>query len=411
MASTNKFDKQVLDNSLGSNRAKFAQQESIAAPKTDNETEQLEVTSTEFTVHMNGKNFQMVEENGSLHFVDKNHGTGITIDKNGDTYIIAGPGGNGNACSGRLLVNSRGGQIVKSGNYTAEYTANTSNPAAGEGAASSTTKKSGKDASSTAAKSGSTDAKSETCYGDNTSEVFGDFNVNATNIHLQAADTLYLNADSKIVITAGKDGGGSMEIHAGELLHKLQTLRDEISSSHIKDGVPETTNIHYDPRSNTSSVGFHNFIQKISGDYKLEVGGSMNFSVLGLPNPNPVAFAKDAVTGDLTTKMQLSVLGGDFAVETTVGSILVKAGPELKFPGILLPGSLSVAAVGGTQISAGPDLSLPELVAGNISMQSLTGTSIDSTTNVDIKGTTGGNIESSTGDISILTTLGKIYLN
>ena len=410
MASTNKFDKQVLDSTLGTSRAKFAKQESIAAPKTDNETQEFEVTSTEYTIHMNGKNFQLIEENGSLHFVDKNHGTGITIDKNGDTYIISGPGGNGNACAGRLLINSRGGQLVKSGNFTAEYTANSNNSVNGEGSSSSTTKRGNKDATSTAAQSGSADAKSETCYGDNTCEVFGDFNVNATNIHLQATDTLYINADSKIVITAGKDGGGSMEIHAGELLHKVQTLRDEISSAHIRDGVPETTNIHYDPRSNTSSVGFHNRIEKISGDYKLEVGGSMNFSVLGLPNPNPVAFATDAATGDLTTKMQLSVLGGDFAVETTVGSVLVKAGPDLSFPGVLLPGSLSVAAAGGAQISAGPDLSLPELVAGNISMQSGTSTTIDATTSVDITGTTGVNIESP-GDISILSTAGKIYLN
>ena len=410
MASTNKFDKQVLDSALGTSRAKFAKQESIAAPKTDDETQEFEVTSTEYTIHMNGKNFQLIEENGSLHFVDKNHGTGITIDKNGDTYIISGPGGNGNACAGRLLINSRGGQLVKSGNFTAEYTANSNNSVNGEGSSSSTTKRGNKDATSTAAQSGSADAKSETCYGDNTCEVFGDFNVNATNIHLQATDTLYINADSKIVITAGKDGGGSMEIHAGELLHKVQTLRDEISSAHIRDGVPETTNIHYDPRSNTSSVGFHNRIEKISGDYKLEVGGSMNFSVLGLPNPNPVAFATDAATGDLTTKMQLSVLAGDFAVETTAGSLLVKAGPDLSFPGVLLPGSLSVAAAGGAQISAGPDLSLPELVAGNISMQSGTGTTIDATTSVDIKGTTGVNIESP-GDISILSTAGKIYLN
>ena len=410
MASTNKFDKQVLDSALGTSRAKFAKQESIAAPKTDDETQEFEVTSTEYTIHMNGKNFQLIEENGSLHFVDKNHGTGITIDKNGDTYIISGPGGNGNACAGRLLINSRGGQLVKSGNFTAEYTANSSNSVNGEGNSSSTTKKGNEDATSTAAQNGSADAKSETCYGDNTCEVFGDFNVNATNIHLQATDTLYINADSKIVITAGKDGGGSMEIHAGELLHKVQTLRDEISSAHIRDGVPETTNIHYDPRSNTSSVGFHNRIEKISGDYKLEVGGSMNFSVLGLPNPNPVAFATDAATGDLTTKMQLSVLGGDFAVETTVGSVLVKAGPDLSFPGVLLPGSLSVAAAGGAQFAAGPDLSFPELVAGNISMQSLTGTSIDSTTTVDIKGKTGVNIESP-ADISILSTAGKIYLN
>ena len=410
MASTNKFDKQVLDSALGTSRAKFAKQESIAAPKTDDETQEFEVTSTEYTIHMNGKNFQLIEENGSLHFVDKNYGTGITIDKNGDTYIISGPGGNGNACAGRLLINSRGGQLVKSGNFTAEYTANSSNSVNGEGSSSSTTKKGNEDSTSTAAQNGSADAKSETCYGDNTCEVFGDFNVNATNIHLQATDTLYINADSKIVITAGKDGGGSMEIHAGELLHKVQTLRDEISSAHIRDGVPETTNIHYDPRSNTSSVGFHNRIEKISGDYKLEVGGSMNFSVLGLPNPNPVAFATDAATGDLTTKMQLSVLGGDFAVETTVGSVLVKAGPDLSFPGVLLPGSLSVAAAGGAQFAAGPDLSFPELVAGNISMQSLTGTSIDSTTTVDIKGKTGVNIESP-GDISILSTAGKIYLN
>ena len=83
---------------------------------------------------MNGKNFQLIEENGSLHFVDKNHGTGITIDKNGDTYIISGPGGNGNACAGRLLINSRGGQLVKSGNFTLRNIPLTdSNPVNGEG--------------------------------------------------------------------------------------------------------------------------------------------------------------------------------------------------------------------------------------------------------------------------------------
>ena len=250
MASTNKFDKQVLDSALATSRAKFAKQESIAAPKTDDETQEFEVTSTEYTIHMNGKNFQLIEENGSLHFVDKNHGTGITIDKNGDTYIISGPGGNGNACAGRLLINSRGGQLVKSGNFTAEYTANSSNSVNGEGSSSSTTKKGNEDSTSTAAQNGSADAKSETCYGDNTCEVFGDFNVNATNIHLQATDTLYINADSKIVITAGKDGGGSMEIHAGELLHKVQTLRDEISSAHIRDGVAVTKFLYWIKNSN-----------------------------------------------------------------------------------------------------------------------------------------------------------------
>ena len=65
---------------------------------------------------------------------------------------------------------------------------------------------------------------------------------------------------------------------------------------------------------------------------------------------------------------------------------------------------------GGAQFAAGPDLSFPELAAGNISMQSGTGTTIDATTSVDIKGTTGVNIESP-GDISILSTAGKIYLN
>ena len=64
MAATNKFDKQVLDNIQGQNRAKFGQQESIAAPKTPDETEDVEVTR-EITVLMNGKRYQMVEENGS----------------------------------------------------------------------------------------------------------------------------------------------------------------------------------------------------------------------------------------------------------------------------------------------------------------------------------------------------------
>ena len=68
MAATNKFDKQVLDNIQGQNRAKFGQQESIAAPSTPDETEDVEVTR-EITVLMNGKRYQMVEENGSLHLL------------------------------------------------------------------------------------------------------------------------------------------------------------------------------------------------------------------------------------------------------------------------------------------------------------------------------------------------------
>ena len=120
--------------------------------------------------------------------------------------------------------------------------------------------------------------------------------------------------------------------------------------------------------------------------------------------------ATDAATGDLTTKMQLSVLGGDFAVETTAGSLLVKAGPDLSFPGVLLPGSCLLQQQAVLRSLLDQILSLPELTKGNISMQSGTSTTIDATTSVDITGTTGVNIESP-GDISILSTAGKIYLN
>lgn len=410
----NEFDSKVLDNLVptGSSRAKIGNRKSIAAPKTPDEEQDIEITR-EITVLINGKRFQLVDVDGDVHFANKDNGHGFALQKNGDVIVLAGPGGNGNACGGRFMINSKGGQLVKTGPVKTEITAAKTDPANGDGSSSSTHQKAGEDKTSTAG--GTADeAPAESCmvYGDSVKEVTGECTVNGKVVYIKATDVLYLEAGSKIILKTGaNEAGGAIEINTSELVHKVDTLRDEIKSSHIRDGVPETTNIHYDPRSNTSSVGFHNYIQKISGDYLLEVGGSMDFQVLGLPNPNPVAFAADAATGDLTTKMKLSVAGGDFAVESTAGSILVKAGPDLSFPGVLTPGSLSVAAAGGAQISAGPDLSLPEVVAGGISMGAGKGISLDAATDIDITGKTGVNVEATAGDISILTTAGKIYLN
>ena len=137
MAATNKFDKQVLDNIQGQNRAKFGQQESIAAPSTPDETEDVEVTR-EITVLMNGKRYQMVEENGSLFILlIRTMVQELPWTRMVTHILFLVLVEMDNACAGRLLVNARGGQLVKSGSYVAEYTANDSNPVNGEGNSSS----------------------------------------------------------------------------------------------------------------------------------------------------------------------------------------------------------------------------------------------------------------------------------
>ncbi len=398
MANTNDFDNQVLDNIVpgGSNRATMSStREPTPKPEDEKPPEKKDI---EFQVYMNGKNLQVAGRGKDIHFVNKEDASGLSITEDGNIIMVTGSGGSGNACGGKLLINSQNGQLIKSGAVVAEYTADTT------GDEGRQTKK-GEAEGTTAARENP--ARSVICYGDDVEEVLGEKSIKGENIHINATDTLYLEAGTKIVITSGKEGSGAVEIQAGELIHNVQTLIDNIKSAHMRIGVPETTNLQYDPRSNTSTIGLHSLNTNIAGDLIVGVGGRMRLNVTGATAPTPALLAKDP---NPTTGLGIDVAAGDFSLNTKLGSALFAIG-GIAFPDELKPGSFSMKATTGVGISAGELPKLPELSAGDVNISSLTSTTIDATTEVNVKALTGVTVETAAKDVAIKSVAGNVDID
>ena len=139
---------------------------------------------TEYTVLVNGERITLYTDKWGASLQDKLEGHGIHIQRNGDIALLSGKGGKGKACGGRMLVNTAGGQLIKSGTTVASYTASKNNAAEGEGSGNN-------DDEST--------AYSGMYWGAKTEEVKGTYTVNAQHIEL-VADTISLKGESKIII-------------------------------------------------------------------------------------------------------------------------------------------------------------------------------------------------------------------
>ena len=81
----------------------------------------------------------------------------------------------------------------------------------------------------------------------------------------------------------------------------------------MRIGVPETTNLQYDPRSNTSTIGLHSLNTNIAGDLIVGVGGRMRPNVTGATAPTPALLAKDP---NPTTGLGIDVATGNFSLNT-----------------------------------------------------------------------------------------------
>lgn len=398
MANANDFDNKVLDNIVpgGSNRATMSStREESPKPEDEKPPEKKDI---EFQVYVNGKNLQIAGRGNDIHFVNKGDAAGLSIMEDGNIIMVTGSGGSGNACGGKLLINSQNGQLIKSGTQYAEYSAET---VGDEGKQS----KKGDAEGTTAATENP--ARSVICYGDDVEEILGEKSIKGQTIHINATDTLYLEAGTKIVLTSGKEGSGAIEINAGELIHNVQTLIDNIKSTHMRIGVPETTNIQYDPRSNTSTIGLHSLNTNIAGDLIVGVGGRMRVNVAGVTAPTPALLAKDP---NPTTGLGIDVAIGNFSLNTKLGSALFAIG-GIAFPDELKPGSFSMKATTGVGISAGAVPELPELSVGDVNISSLTSTTIDATTEVNVKALTGVTLETAAKDIKIKSILGNVDID
>jgi hypothetical protein len=284
----------------------FEKRETTVPPSTPDE-EQGPVT-TEITVLVAGKRYTLTDDGGDLEIRNKLNGMGISIQENGDIMMLSGSGGNGKACGGRFIVNSKGGQLIKSGSLVAEYTGNSN----------SSTKGGGSDESSTAGKNET--AKSEICYGDSITEVHGEVRIKGTNIVLEAADVLSLIGKSSVLIQAGPNGGGELRINAGQITETCGT-RVGLVTGQKSDVISEEVSLQYDPRASVNVISPGHMNVKAAGDISLGAGGAIEMIALGLKNP--LGLIKDPVStiGMKTVAGGLTLTSAAFTNITALGPL------------------------------------------------------------------------------------------
>jgi hypothetical protein len=222
--------------------------------------------------------------------------------------MLSGSGGNGKACGGRFIVNSKGGQLIKSGSLVAQYTGNSN----------SSTEGGGSKESSTAGKNET--AKSEICYGDCITEVHGEVRIKGTNIVLEAADVLSLIGKSSVLIQAGPNGGGELRINAGQITETCGT-RVGLVAGQKSDIISEEVSLQYDPRASVNVISPGHMNIKAAGDISLGAGGAIEMIALGVKQP--LGLIKDPVStiGMKTVAGGLTLTSAAFTNITAVGPL------------------------------------------------------------------------------------------
>lgn len=349
--------------------------QNLIDPTKDNEknsnedgSEANDNVDTKYTVLVNGERIILYTDTWGASLQDKLEGHGIHIQKNGDVAVLTGKGGKGNACGGRLLVNTAKGQLVKSGPIVTEVVASKVDPGEGEGSSTNTE---------------TATAISTVAYGDSTEEVVGaEKTIKAEHITLDA-DTITLKAGTKLFVDAPE------WVEVIGMKKSIVDSSDEIVSQKLSE-VKEETTVSFDPRASKNIVSRGHINHRILGDYAITVDGYMDLQVMGgIPVGEPLIENRSSA---LNFGINGEKNGGKFFVFAK-GAVEIGSG------------------IGGTG-----DLNLTTL--GKIQLDSTKETKIESTTKVEIKGKTGVDIEATTGDVKVEAKAGnfdvealKIYLN
>ena len=317
------------------------------------------------TVIANNETTQIGSDQTGTFIVDKNQGHGLHVQKNGDVIVIAGSPGKGKKCGGRMLVKSEGGQLVKSGPTVVERTASSTSAVDGEGSSTSEDSGSGKL------------AHSEVNYGDVEIETLGEEYIRAKDIVLDAVDSLTLKAGSQIVIDVGH-----LIINASSVEENIGAER-KVVDSQSENEIKEETSKQYDTRASKNVVGSGHVNQKIQGDLKVAVAGTVDLQIQG-----------DKKKIGLNSGTAGLIIGLNSATET---------------------GGFRLSAKDIFEIKATKDLSF-ESTGGKFDLKGLGASTIEATGGLDIKGDGDMDIETkgkltvkATDDFKV--TAAKIYLN
>ncbi len=253
---------------LGAPKVKDGSQE-IQKSTTENEkntnnengTEDKDNLDTQLTILVNGETIAITEDFTGTHVQNKDEGHGLHIQKNGDIIILSGSGGKGQACGGRMLINTKNGQIIKSGPKIEEVNASS--------------KSSGEDGSKTNKDSGGSEvAYSGSFSGDYEVEIQGTKYVKARDIVLDATDTITLRGTKVIV-----DVDEWVE-EKGLEKSKVDTIEEEVTAQRTSE-VKEDTSKQYDTRASKNTVGTGHINENVQGDYQMKVAGIYNLQIQG----------------------------------------------------------------------------------------------------------------------------------
>ena len=347
--------------------------------ETNSNTDGSEATDnvdTQYTVLVNGERIILYTDTWGASLQDKLEGHGIHIQKNGDVAILTGKGGKGNACGGRLLVNTAKGQLVKSGPIVTEVVASKVDPGEGEGSSTNTE---------------TATAISTVAYGDSTEEVVGaEKTIKAEHITLDA-DTITLRAGSKVFVDAPE------WVEVIGMKKSIVDSSDEIVSQKVSE-VKEETTLTFDPRGSKNIVSRGHLNHRVLGDYALKVDGYMDLQVMGgVPIGEPLIKNRSSA---LNFGINGLKNGGKFFV-------FAKGAVEIG-SGLAGTGDLNLTTLGKIQLDSTLETKI----------ESTTKVELDATTKVEIKGNTGVDIEATTGDVKVEAKTGnfdvealKIYLN
>ena len=225
----------------------------------DDNSEANDNVDTKYTVLVNGERIILYTDTWGASLQDKLEGHGIHIQKNGDVAILTGKGGKGNACGGRLLVNTAKGQLVKSGPIVTEVVASKVDPGEGEGSGDN---------------KNNAEAISVVAYGDSTEEVVGaEKTIKAEHITLDA-DTITLKAGTKLFVDAPE------WVEVIGMKKSIVDSSDEFTTQKVTE-VKEETTLTFDPRGSKNIVSRGHINHRILGDYAIKVDGYMDLQVMG----------------------------------------------------------------------------------------------------------------------------------
>ena len=380
----------------------------------DDGTTAEENQDTEYTVLINGEKIILTTDKFGASLVDKLDGHGLHVQQNGDIAIISGSGGKGKACGGRLLVNTKNGQLIKSGPIVVDAAASSKSSIENDG---STTQEGS--ANSQVAYSGS-------FSGDHEVEIQGTQYVKARDIVLDATDTLTIKG-AKVIVAADE-----WIEDKGLQKSKIDNVEEEVTSQRTSE-VKEDTSKQYDTRASQNVVGSGHINQRIRGDYQLQVDGIANIQVMAQQVTAPLVSRigniglNIGVNGDgygarldVRSFIDINAGTGNISLSTARGIHLdtqvmeTDQGVNGQDTSAAAAGEIKFDAAKGFNVKAWKEdinLETDKTAGGDVKIKSQKGVEIEATTDdVEIKSTTGDvKVDAPAGNFDVYAL--KIYLN